>query len=377
MDSNQAARVTEVTLERYRKAALSPEGADQWDDPVVEYKNHNEVSKAQLTVVVAATEYFFPRFKGKLSWTHSVLNGWAIDDPTKHTVPMPRGPAALWSIHLASCGYPALGFGLQLQQHEDACPLEMLGICPGDVILPEQNGSLCQLLREGPSSDIIHILHILCKHTPIDSPLVPCIVEQYQRLLKQVEQHLGDSVGFTPQRFRAGLASDCKAIGRSFEDTLEEGRWLADSSLRVYIDMISASEIGVTVNTARLAEAQSLPSLTGCLTPQSLCFSNIQCLLRVGSKDHMAISIPLNQPHWLLVRLHLYDPSLPLRLHLWLVEMIVVGSLLGWWQVQVVGPIGKIQVVASSPAVQPRTIPRVPDFPSPDAAVAEPVAPVA
>ena len=81
LDPHQMLRVQPRTLETYRREArlftewayatrVSPIGADQWDDALVEYKNacFESLSPAKFCSLLAAADFFFLRVKGHLSW---------------------------------------------------------------------------------------------------------------------------------------------------------------------------------------------------------------------------------------------------------------------------------------------------------------------
>ena len=61
--------------------------------------------------------------------------------------------------------------------------------------------------------------------------------------------------GWTPRSPRAGFASDGAAEGTCFAELREKGRWVADSSLRVYIDVVAASKVGAALKLAGLEPA--------------------------------------------------------------------------------------------------------------------------
>ena len=66
---------------------------------------------------------------------------------------------------------------------------------------------------------------------------------------------MGVTCGYTPHSPRAGFASERFADGESFTSLKETGRWLADTSLRTYIDVISASTVAVKYEAAGLTPA--------------------------------------------------------------------------------------------------------------------------
>ena len=102
--------------------------------------------------------------------------------------------------------------------------------------------------------------------------LFPYSYDIYRKLLKRVESHLGLTVGWTPHSARAGFASEAIARGTPFNEVREQGRWRADSSLRTYIDIVSAAQISVDLRARGYVDTQIyvlnhfedfLPGLTG------------------------------------------------------------------------------------------------------------------
>ena len=93
--------------------------------------------------------------------------------------------------------------------------------------------------------------------TPHNGRVFPFSYDLYRKLLKRIEQTLGFSVGWTPHSPRAGFASDAIARGVPFAEVREAGRWRADSSLRTYIDVVSAAQITVDLRVRGFVEAQA------------------------------------------------------------------------------------------------------------------------
>ena len=50
-------------------------------------------------------------------------------------------------------------------------------------------------------------------------------------------------------------ASEGRAWGRSFTELREEGRWISDSSLRIYVDVSTAAKISAGLKAAGLSQA--------------------------------------------------------------------------------------------------------------------------
>ena len=77
------------TLNTYRKSIApfvqwlqhnnyNPTHPDEFDDLIVEFKVEEDLSLSKLSTLLASVEYLFPRFKGKLDWTKSVIKGKSI-----------------------------------------------------------------------------------------------------------------------------------------------------------------------------------------------------------------------------------------------------------------------------------------------------------
>ena len=95
-DPHQLQRVKPATLAAYRKEAadfwrwlvfhhLAPESSDQWDDLAVEFKTDSSwhgqsgrgpITLSRFTTLLAAIEFHFARFRGKLGWAKAVAAGW-------------------------------------------------------------------------------------------------------------------------------------------------------------------------------------------------------------------------------------------------------------------------------------------------------------
>ena len=99
------------------------------------------------------------------------------------------------------------------------------------AILLERNGILENLL------------HRVVQGTPPEALLFPYSLVDYRQRLKQVEEALHLDIHWTPHSARAGFASDSVARGIPFQEIKEQGRWLTESSLRIYVDVVTASRV--------------------------------------------------------------------------------------------------------------------------------------
>ena len=286
LDPHQAGKVTETTIRRYRKGVapfvawlieqrFNPTQASEWDDLLVEFKNDKLITLSQFSLAVAGVEFLFPHFRGQLRWSRATLAGWAVVHTPAHTVPLCAGPAHLIAVHMAALGHPKLGAGVLLQQHLGLRPSEVLSLERQDIALPREanlGGSSSAAvvglgMRSGTKAKraqsvllcdrtMLALLSWLVSESQDGQRMIPYSYEQYRRLLKKITStvlHL--DIAWTPHSPRAGFASDATAAGRSFTEICEAGRWIADSSLRTYIDVVSAASISTNLRLSGMRPA--------------------------------------------------------------------------------------------------------------------------
>lgn len=173
-------------------------------------------------------------------------------------------------------GHARLGAGLLAQVVSGMRPSEMLGVRGKDLLFPEQRGStlfehplvIALGVKTGTKSKrpqvavisskypyLVEILRSIVAHTAQENLLFPYTINHYRSLIHQVESSLGLSVGWGAHSPRAGFASDARAAGVPFEEVREAGRWQSDTSLRTYLDIVSAFDIQVSLRTSGFAPA--------------------------------------------------------------------------------------------------------------------------
>jgi len=279
-------RVKPITLQRYRSALLQfttwatsqqllPVTADDWDDALLEYRySSDHLTKSKFAMVVAALEFFLPQHRQRLPWCRAVLSGWGKKGFTRHTVPLTKKPAFLVAIHFVKFGKIRLGAGLILQVLTGMRPSEMLNIKAEHVLLPEDTGqafdsapiviALGVLLNtKSKRPQVVTIPQtavLLCKLlrkcrevTPPGYYMFPHTLAEYRMQMKRAERDMHISVGWGPHSPRAGWATDQKVEGTDFVAIREGGRWLSDSSLRCYLDILSATLVVRSLRESGLA----------------------------------------------------------------------------------------------------------------------------
>ena len=109
------------------------------------------------------------------------------------------------------------------------------------------------ILRSHTHRPLIRLLRFLRAATRPGDKLIPYSISGYRSELRLIESELGVTVGWTPHSPRAGYASESKAGGVPFEEIREGGRWLADSILSIYIDVVQAAQVAAPLRTSGLA----------------------------------------------------------------------------------------------------------------------------
>ena len=114
-DAQQSAKITEQSVRRYQEAIrpfaeclheIFPalQGAEDFDDALVEWKQSAPVSKANFELAVAGVEHLFSKFRKNLPWAHDVLKGWAVQHTARHTIPMSKAHTTLYAVHFSILG---------------------------------------------------------------------------------------------------------------------------------------------------------------------------------------------------------------------------------------------------------------------------------
>jgi hypothetical protein len=290
LDPHQLDKVKPLTLSIYRKTILpfvlwlqqhkfAPATGDEMDDLIIEYKNELALSKANFELLIAAVEFVLPRFKGSLAWCRAVSKGWSVSHNTKHSTPMGKGPAHLLATHLAAMGHARLGLGMCVQQQQGLRPTEMLSITPSDCLVNEPDGVSISsrsvtirlgkdvgtkakreqfaIMKQADNPVLFALfLQVIARTQPLQK-LFPYTYAAYRRLLRKATVSLGLQIAWTPHSPRSGFASEGIASGRSFIEIKEAGRWLSESSFRIYIDLVTSAAISASLSTQGLVPAQA------------------------------------------------------------------------------------------------------------------------
>ena len=283
LDPHIASKITQLSIDRYRKclrlflgyiikSGFVINDVAELDDLLVEWKNHDSVSKSNFEGAVACVEMALPAAKHHLPWSRAVVKAWSVSHVARHTIPLCEGPCILIACHLASRGHGRLGAGMVLQQALGLRPSEVLGLQAVDVMLPEERGLEPTApvvvglgIRTGTKAKRAQtvslqnptkaaLLRWLKRGTKPDHCIVGYTYESYRRLLRQMCGELRLEVEFTPHSPRAGFATECVSAGLGLARTRELGRWVSEASCRTYLDVSSAAAIQTNLATQNLAD---------------------------------------------------------------------------------------------------------------------------
>ena len=192
------------------------------------------------------------------------MRGWNVAHATVHTTPMPRSLAFLFGAHLAILRKPRLAVGVVLQQTQGMRPGEMLQIRKKDCLLPELQGTkYCFLIISLGAKTGTKAKRV--QSTVVRDPLLICLVRwiiesledddmlcgatygEHRILLKRICELLKLPFNITPHSPRAGFASDGVAQGIPRQVLMDGARWTSETSFRVYVDLVSAAAISVSL----------------------------------------------------------------------------------------------------------------------------------
>jgi integrase len=286
LDAGQLARVSNITVVRYQEALSlfhrfllenkhSPHFLHELDTLLLLYKEKEAVAHNKFVITIASIEFHYPKVKGSLQMAKASAAGDSHLVEVMHTTPLTSMPARLFAIHVSEFK-PRLGLGITLQQATGLRPSELLKLQADHVLVPpggvgrfvlrlgarigtkvkrEQVGYLDS--RKHPTLTFL-LLELLAACDDPSELLFPYTYAVYRSALQQTESKLGLRLGITPHSPRAGFATEAMASGiESVQDIRDAGRWLSDSSVRVYVDVVSASSVQAACALAGHREAMS------------------------------------------------------------------------------------------------------------------------
>ena len=280
-----AARVSEITLRRYRKEldrflvfiedrldAHIIETPEDLDDMIFHYRDDVALSRTRHITLIAAIEFHIPRWKGQLIDSKQAVKGRQRQDPTKHTVAFTLGIALLFACHIAHRDRPRLGAGLVIQVQTGLRPSELLAIVREDIRMAhDRSGKL--VIRLGAfvgtkakreqyiiidpieQSLAFDLLLLLYDYTSPGDLLIPYAYSQFRFTIREIDADLGLNLGVSAHSGRAAFATEGVAAGKDIAAIQSAGRWASEQSFRIYVDIIGAGAVTAHVKSQGLSEA--------------------------------------------------------------------------------------------------------------------------
>ena len=268
-----AGRVTEKTLQRYgrifdRLAAFaetcivdeSLEDLDALEYIIQEFRDAENLSKTLHQRVVTAAEFFLPAFKGKLRIAREAVRGRHRLEPTVHTKASTSRIVFLFACTLASEHRARVGAGMVLQCQTGLRPDELLDIRCLDVSIPDNpdepiliaigtrkhtKAKRAQYISLDPvrHAESRFLIILLVRATEsADGLLFPFSYWVFHSAIRELDQRLGLNIGLSGHSGRACFATESIAIYKlPTSEVMREGRWLSESSFRMYVDVVGAS----------------------------------------------------------------------------------------------------------------------------------------
>ena len=289
LDSSQSKKIKAESMKQYQRSVarfidyldevgISPNGAEEWDDMLVEYKNARSLTKGQFSNTLNCVEFFFPRYK-PLRWAKQVADAMAVEADVQHTIPMLPNAANLIASKLALKGYATVGAMLVLQVTTGMRPSDgyrklkpshihipsdpkkpaviRLGAKTGTKVKREQFA----MIDQHAHADVILMLKRWISVTPPDQFLCDHGYDKVNSLLKETCAELGLGFSYTPHSPRAGFATKGVIDGKTTETIMTEGRWASRGSFIRYLDVVVAAQVQVQLELSQFESDMSLAAL--------------------------------------------------------------------------------------------------------------------
>jgi integrase len=290
MHPDLRARVSDTTFERYGQTLAEfcsflelhhmndIEDIEHLEEAIRSFRDFACLTKSKHTNLLAALYFTLPRLKRQLCETKEALRGRDRSEPTDHTVPTTRAGACLFAAHIAAKGRPRLGAAHVIQTETGLRPSELLNIMPDHVLVPTtlfenitiRLGAVVSTKAKREQFVLVHpekqlnawwLLKRLKDNTPQDERLIPYSYWQYRESLKSVDAGLKLNLGIGPHSGRAGYATEGVASGEDLKAIQNGGRWLSESSFRIYIDVVGALRVQSAVGLQGQQQALDFCSL--------------------------------------------------------------------------------------------------------------------
>jgi hypothetical protein len=233
------------------------------DASIYDYGKTMSIARSKLQHLITAVERVSPHCKGRLTLGVALVRCLQETHPIKHTTPMPWTACLCMAWWLAVNGHARVGGLLILQWAGAMRPSEVISLSVDDITvstLPSSVGSIIIkfaaklrtkvnrpqfiILRPSHAPIAIHIVKAFLSSTRAGCRLTSLSsTAQYGRYMKQAMVGLKVPELWTPHSPRAGWASDSILRGIPFTEIREHGRWVSDTALRHYLDVVGTLSV--------------------------------------------------------------------------------------------------------------------------------------
>ena len=242
---------------------------------IQEFRDAENLSKNLHQRLVTATEFYMPRFKGRLKVCKEALRGRHRQEPAQHTKASTSRIVFLFAATLAGEGRSRVGVGLILQCQTGLRPDELTDIRVRDLSVPSSNVEPIlvalgmrahtkarreQFVSVTPDRHLesYTLLLMLVEISKSDDDLLfPFSYWIFHSSIRELDIRYGLSIGLSGHSGRACFATECISIHKmSIQETMREGRWLSETNFRMYVDVVGAS----SAQTSFLAKGLTAPA---------------------------------------------------------------------------------------------------------------------
>ena len=231
--------------------------AEDVDDASAEYAM--SLSKAASEQLLAGLNKAYPRLRGSLPTLTAIVQQKATAHVTAHHPAIPWPLLLLLADHMRLQGKARQSAFILLLWRLGVRPSDGLNLTSGDLQPPSHFGDErpigvvllgrargTKTRRQAytriykADSATMHFVWLMKQHTPSEAKLTRWTSSpQITAALRQACQQLGILDCFTAHSCRAGWATARHLAGQSINELLCDGTWTSESTLRIYLDVVS------------------------------------------------------------------------------------------------------------------------------------------
>jgi len=226
------------------------------------YRYYQTCSRSQAETLLCALIRVYPPLKGNLPWGYARLRTIASYQKPEHHEPLTWYVLTDVAYALVSMGFPRRAGLLVLGWRLGLRPMELVSLVSSDLYgrLRDPTTRLPAFVRLGTGrgtkvnrrqiarahewdSIANYLIDLFIATTPVGARLSD--IHSYRALVHWLSVGLrasGYTARYSPHCLRSGWATWRFLSGQPILDLMTDGRWKSESSLRVYLDAVSAAD---------------------------------------------------------------------------------------------------------------------------------------